>query len=114
MQKVKSWQGAATVEEIHDGDTFKAQIDLGFRIYLKCNVRLAGVGAPELSTPQGAPARDALVRLLPPGTIVTLESRRLDKYGRAEARVLAADGTDINAAMIAEGFAVAADDRGAL
>jgi endonuclease YncB( thermonuclease family) len=112
--RVKTWQGRAVVEAVHDGDTFKCTADLGFRISINFNVRLEGAAAPELDQPGGIGARDALAAVLPAGCVVTLESKRLDKYGRAEARVLTEDGADIGAAMIGAGFCVAANDSGAL
>ncbi len=76
------------------------------------SVRVAGCAAPELKTSGGIAARDALAALLPPNSIVTLDSRRLDKYGRAEARVFDEKNTDIGQLLITNGFCEPADDSG--
>lgn len=50
---------------VHDGDTFKADVDLGGHVHAHWDLRLMGINAPELKT--GAPgieARDALASLV--------------------------------------------------
>ncbi len=58
----------ATIIKITDGDTVKLSADLGFGISAKITVRCLGINAPELNTPEGKAARDALHAKLPPGT----------------------------------------------
>jgi endonuclease YncB( thermonuclease family) len=110
--KRKSWQGAAVVQEIHDGDTFRAQIDLGFRISFHAPVRIFGINAPEMNTAQGIQARTFLLTQLQPGDVVTLDSKRLDLHGRAEAVVTLPDGRDLATVMLNAGQAQPANDRG--
>jgi endonuclease YncB( thermonuclease family) len=112
--KTKSWQGKAEVLEVHDGDTFKVFVDLGFSIYARIPVRVHGINAPELLTTGGIAAKVYLQQLLQPGALVTLNSRRIDLHGRAEADVQLGDGRDLAALMLASGHAVPADDRGNL
>ncbi len=112
--KVKSWQGAATVLQLIDGDTFKADIDLGFKIRITSNVRVYGCNAPELPTPAGVKALSFLQTVLRPGHLVTLSSKRLDKFGRAEATVTLPDGRDLATLMLNSGNAVPADSAGTL
>jgi endonuclease YncB( thermonuclease family) len=112
--KLKSWQGAATVQELIDGDTFKADIDLGFKIRITTNVRVFGCNAPELPTPAGLKALAFIKTVLRPGEIVTLSSKRLDKFGRAEATVTLADGRDLTNLMLTSGNAIPADSTGNL
>lgn len=102
-----TWTVPATVNTVHDGDTFTAQCDLGWHIYLTTPVRVAGVDAPELPTPAGNAARDFVTQLLPPGANVLLMSRSLDKYGRALATVTLPDGRDLTTVIIAAGHGVA-------
>jgi endonuclease YncB( thermonuclease family) len=86
----------ATIISTHDGDTTTVAIDVGFEVAFTTNVRLLGMNARELSAPGGKEARDNLRALLPPGTVVTLSSEKVDKYGgRYDATItyLAADGT---------------------
>lgn len=39
---------SATCDRVIDGDTIIAQVDLGFRVYIKIPIRVRGVNAPEL------------------------------------------------------------------
>lgn len=149
MAKKPSWFATAQVISIHDGDTFKARIDLledrrilpaqrvdlGFRMYLETpgghdsiatasaagvhlftemNVRLFGYGAPELDEEAGRASLAFLLRLIPPGTTVRLESKRLDKYGRCEAVVTLNDGRDLGELLLHTGMVRQADSRGYL
>jgi endonuclease YncB( thermonuclease family) len=112
--KKKSWQGHALVVEVLDGDTIKCQIDLGFKISLLTNVRVHGCNSPELPTPLGVLALNFTRGLITPGDILTLDSKRLDLYGRAEAVVTLPDGSDLGTRLLGSGHAVPADDRGNL
>lgn len=109
--KVKSWQGKGVIVEVHDGDTMHAGIDLGFGIELHTKLRIAGVQAPELMTIGGSDATQFLAALCPPGTVVLVNSKRLDKYGRAEATITLEDGRDLASAIIASGHGIPANDR---
>jgi endonuclease YncB( thermonuclease family) len=68
----KTFQMWAYVASWYDGDTFYGIVDQGFGTYwgrldkpLRC--RAAKINAPEMSTPEGAPARDAAAALAPAG-----------------------------------------------
>jgi endonuclease YncB( thermonuclease family) len=85
----------ATVVDNHDGDTLTVDVHLGFEVTFTTNVRLLGMNARELAAPGGKEARDHLRALLPAGTVVTLSSEKVDKYGgRYDATItyLGADG----------------------
>ncbi len=93
-----------------DGDTMLvvARIWLGHQVQTR--VRLAGVDAPEirgrclLERRLAEEARARVVALLA-GRDVTLRDIRFDKYaGRVVARVVAHDGTDVGAALVAAGL----------
>ena len=71
---------SATVERVVDGDTLRVEIDLGFGIYLREYLRLRGIDAPELSTPEGKKAKAFVEKTLPRSIVLT--STRDDKYGR--------------------------------
>lgn len=81
---------------IVDGDTFR---------FGELRVRLAGVDAPEMDTPHGEPARRHLESLVAAGPI-----RCRDTGGRTHGRIVArctlADGRDLDAAMVEDGWAV--------
>ena len=71
------------VLNIVDGDTFDAQLDLGFGLNWVQRIRLYGVNSPEMSTPQGQPAKDFLANLLTAKEIVfyTLKDKK-ETFGR--------------------------------
>jgi endonuclease YncB( thermonuclease family) len=112
--KKRSWQGAALVREIIDGDTLKCDVDLGFKIWITTNVRVHGCNSPELPTRLGILAKDFTEACVKIGDVVSLDSKRIDKYGRPEAAVTLPDGRDLGALLIGSGHASAADDRGNL
>jgi endonuclease YncB( thermonuclease family) len=100
----------AEVVRVVDGDTLavRAQVWLGQQVTTL--VRLAGIDAPELAggcaaeRDMGGRARRALKRLAGRGVI--LHDLRFGKFaGRIVARVHAADGRDLAAALIAQGLA---------
>lgn len=105
-----------TFGDVHDGDTLWVTIDLGFYIAHAVRIRLAGINAPELATPAGPPARDALIGFIAahPGqwTARTYKTGE-EKYGRWLATLYAPDGTDVCAWMLANGWAVADSGRAA-
>jgi endonuclease YncB( thermonuclease family) len=109
--KRNHWQGRAAILENHDGDTLKAILDLGFGIAITTKLRVAGVQAPELGTPGGQEATAFLAALCPPGIELTTDSRRLDKYGRAEAVLTLPDGRDVATEIMRAGHGIPADDR---
>jgi micrococcal nuclease len=91
---------SCVVYRIADGDSFRC--DDGRR------VRLIGIDSPESQQqPFGPSARTALLRLLPPGTLVRLEPdvRFNDQYGRSLAYVWLGP-TLVNEAMVRDGWAV--------
>jgi endonuclease YncB( thermonuclease family) len=110
--KKRSWQGHAEILKICDGDTFHALIDLGFGVFKRCPVRVEGINAPEIDTAAGVNAAEYLKTLIQPGDVVTLNSRRLDLHGRAQAIVTVADGRDIATEMISARHAQPADKSG--
>lgn len=86
------WTVPATITRVVDADTFDAILDLGWHISYHAKIRLAGVNAPEMNTPEGRAARNwALDVLGLTGPTITAPvqviSRSLDKYGRVLADV---------------------------
>ncbi len=79
-----------------DGDTIDFDVDLGFRSWTKQRIRLAGVDAPDIKTPRGRAARNAVQKELTRAQTIVLKSERADLYGRYVADVfLAAHTTDL-------------------
>ncbi|TMR22059.1 hypothetical protein ETD86_12890 [Nonomuraea turkmeniaca] len=103
------WVYLATIAKVVDGDTVDAVVDVGFGISHKIRVRLAGVYAPELGTPEGAAARDFTAQWVaehgPTFWVRTFRDRR-ERYGRYLATVTPeAEGDGLGAALVAAGHA---------
>lgn len=105
----------ARVTSVYDGDTFRADIDLGFRVMCRSlDFRMLGINAPEVrgdTEAAGLASRDAL-RGLVLGFDVTLRTQldKQEKYGRWLARVFASQANgvvlDVNQWLIDNHFAV--------
>jgi micrococcal nuclease len=96
----------ATVLRVVDGDTLQVSADLGFSVHVVASIRLRGINAPELNTPEGRTAREFVVGLLPAGTTVRINTLKVDKFGgRFDAKVLLGD-VDVASAVLAAGHAV--------
>ena len=81
------------VVRVVDGDTVVGLIDLGLHVYVSRNIRLLFYNAPELTMAHaktkeeaalGVEAKELLKKLLPEGTLVTINTQldKDDKYGR--------------------------------
>lgn len=57
------WTYAARVVAVHDGDTLRAEIDLGCEVRFTTTLRLLGIQAPEVGGP-GVTAAEALIRTM--------------------------------------------------
>jgi micrococcal nuclease len=104
----------AVVRSVHDGDTFKADIDLGFGIWFSNQTfRLLGIQAWELKEEGGPAARDELARLMPIGSEILIRTKKdsKEKFGRYLATVLS-HGGDVATALVAGGHAVFWDGHG--
>lgn len=106
----------AVIASIYDGDTFRADIDLGFSAWLKnVNFRMFGINTPEIrggtaaEKAAGLAARDRLRELMPVGAAVTIQSTKAGKYGRYLADVFLetdAGVVHVNQVLLDEGHAV--------
>lgn len=95
----------AKVERVVDGDTIDVSIDLGFSIWHKVRLRLAGIDTPEVSTEFGKLVRDH-VRSALEGQTVTITTTKTDKYGRYLAEVFVNENS-FNKVLVDIGMAVA-------
>lgn len=103
----------ALITRVVDGDTFEARLDGDDTVW---KVRMLGINTPETVDPRrpvecyGKEASGHLKKLLD-GKRVRLESDEQaderDKYDRLLRNVILEDGTDVNAAMVRDGFAYA-------
>lgn len=93
-----------------DGDTIVAEVDLGFNIYTKVNIRLEGIDAPEVRTrdleekKKGIASKEYLEDIFSLNKSFLLESKKVDKYGRCLGTIYIGD-VNINEEMIEEGLA---------
>lgn len=103
---------SAKVTAVHDGDTFTADIDLGFQVHALTAVRLLGCNAIELDDPGGKEARDNLASLLIDQKVL-LRTVKPDKFGgRYDAQVTLPDGRDLVTLLLADGWATPYDGKG--
>lgn len=105
---------AAKLVRVVDGDTIWVDIDLGFRVWYRAEVRLAGINCPESTSDAGRVAtRAAEGWWEQEGPNVTIKTSKPDKYGRWLAQVVARSGRDLAADLIAAGHAVSWNGKGA-
>jgi endonuclease YncB( thermonuclease family) len=108
----------AEVLDVHDADTYKLRIDLGFRCAVTIQCRLRGVNAPELSTLEGKDARDFVKILLgaprfdlamfggPYNPVVIESYRDQQSFARWVCNVWLSDGRSLADVLIEAGHAV--------
>jgi len=97
------------ITDIVDGDTVKANIDLGWDIWKKNQtIRLDEIDSPEihsenlLEAKAGSAVKTYVEKLFPIGTKTILKSNSLDKYGRVLGGILLPDGTDLSDVLLAK------------
>jgi micrococcal nuclease len=105
------------VVSVHDGDTIRADIDLGFNMWLRNEpIRLARINAPELSStmPAGKASKLYLAGVIPPGTILTARTQKdkREKYGRVMADLFFENGDCVNDQMVQHNVAKYWDGNG--
>lgn len=103
------YQYQVTPVTIHDGDTFRGDIDLGFYIWLHAiDFRLNRINTPEITgvqKPRGMLSRDRLMTLMPLHVPITVKVDKPDKYGRWLADIYLATGQCVNDMLVAEDLA---------
>jgi len=101
-----------TVVSIYDGDTIRADVDLGFSMSIKnMKLRLSGIDTPELrgdERPQGLLAKQFVVDRIPVGSKIQImtEKDRTGKYGRYLATIFYDGGKNLNEELVETGHAV--------
>ncbi len=103
------------VVSVHDGDSCRLVIDMGFKMYAEKATRLARLDTPEMRDPdpevrvRAYAARDylrgRLDAAMSTGSEVIIHSVKLEKYGRSLAE-LYIDDTNVNDEMLALGLGV--------
>lgn len=99
----------AKILSVYDGDTFTADIDLGFDVWITRKLRLLGVNAPELKgpeRPEGLRVRDVVKPLIEGKdvTIQTVKDDLHDSFGRYLARVWI-EGVELGDLLLSENMA---------
>jgi micrococcal nuclease len=110
----------ARVVSAYDADTIRADIDLGFNMWmLNAELRLNRINAPEMKgeqRPMGLAARNYMLTLIPVGATVFLRTQKdaTEKYGRylADIYPLGFDMYCLNDRLVFEGFAKYYDGTG--
>ena len=97
----------AHVDRVVDGDTIDVSIDLGFDIWHKTRLRLAGIDTPEVKTDLGKVVKKYAIDTLE-GKIVVIQTTKPDKYGRYLATIFL-DDKNFNELLIDNGYARAYD-----
>jgi len=103
------YRGYAKPEEVYDGDTFRVELDLGFKLKYTTSVRLFGVNTAEMKDKSDI-AKLAKAKLQEfirsnNGKLI-IKSHGLDKYGRFLGEVWGDEKQPtINKQLITEGLA---------
>lgn len=108
----------AKLVRVVDGDTVYLSVDLGFRVEMVLDVRLAGLNAPEIvgaSQSQGLATKKELERLLSLGPL-TVFTTKAEKYGRWLATITVsppnATPINVNEWLLSHGLAKPYDGTG--
>ena len=107
------YQYKAKVEKIVDGDTVIAMIDFGLGFYARAYCRLAYINAPEPNSTDeqvriaAQAAKLYLGKILPIGSSIIVDTKKLDPYKRPIVNILLAGQTvTISNQMFEAGHAV--------
>ena len=101
----------ARVLSVLDGDTFVAEAHVWPGQFVRINVRIRGVDAPEMRSRCPAErqaaeeARDVLILLLGENPVVISNIGGAKYYGRVLADVFTAEGEEVSRVLIEEGLA---------
>lgn len=105
----------AKLIRVVDGDTIDAEIDLGFKIFIKERIRFAGIDTPESRTRHkhekswGLAAKCRVKDLLGQEDAeftLTTELQKKGKFGRILGTVILADGTSLSEILLDEKLAI--------
>lgn len=99
----------ARITSVYDGDTVTADVDLGFRVWVRGEkLRLARIDAPEVrgsERPLGLISRDWLrEKILGKDVLIRTIKDKRGKYGRYLVEIFL-DGRNINDWLVEEGLA---------
>ena len=92
----------AYIERVIDGDTLHVVLDLGFKIQHREILRLAKIGAEELSTTAGKKTFRALQKILKEVPFVIIKTNKTDIYGRYVADVFFSESGETDPQKVAD------------
>jgi endonuclease YncB( thermonuclease family) len=93
----------ARVLRVVDGDTLWAEIDCGFGVSIEEKLRLRGIDAPEMSTPEGERARAFVEESLRDCPTIVLATSTTDLYDRYVADVVYLSGVEEPQRILGDG-----------
>lgn len=105
----------AYIKRIVDGDTFDADVDLGFHTWGKQRFRINGYSAPEIRGVEhefGVIAKAKLEELLPLESMITITSTKTEKFGRWLADLTLKNGSTITDYLIEQGYGLPWNGKG--
>ena len=101
----------AVVTRVVDGDTFDAEVDLGFNLSMKARFRLNGIDTPEIFKPRnenekehGMEAKQFVESLMLNGVVKIRTQKDVGIYGRYSADVFFDDGSSLAVVLKEQGF----------
>lgn len=101
----------AIVTSVYDGDTIRANIDLGFNTWIfHQKLRFYGIDTPEIrgeERPFGLIAKDFVLERIPVGTDIQVMTQKdaTGKYGRYLATIFYDGGKNLNEELLTSGNA---------
>lgn len=103
-----AYRYAAEAVRIVDGDSFHARIFLGFRVDVTLPLRIRGINAPELNSPEGYAARQWAIGELLDKPLVIVSHKDRQSFARWIADCWTPDGSYAQR-IVDAGHAVAVD-----
>lgn len=103
----------AKIERVVDADTVDVSIDLGFDVWTRQRVRVAGLNAAEKNTQAGKNAIEYAKTVLKHGMEVLLRSHqdKREKFGRYLAEIWITKDESYNETLLKLGYAVPYDGK---
>ncbi|MBP7709772.1 MAG: hypothetical protein KA100_01715 [Rickettsiales bacterium] len=92
----------AFLDRVVDGDTIHVTLDLGFKARHQEILRLAKIGAAEISTPEGKKAAKALQEILKDAPFLVVKTNKTDIYGRYIADVFFGESGETEVQKVAD------------
>ena len=107
------YEYVAKIERVVDADTIDVSIDLGFDVWTRQRVRVAGLNAAEKNTDAGKKAIEYAKSVLKHNTEVLLRSHqdKREKFGRYLAEIWITKDESYNEKLLKLGYAVPYDGK---